>query len=452
MKPDIRPSEAKSMMVINKTLVFVRWLAVIGQSLALVITELVLNISIPLFPASICIFLSVLVNVYAQITFGNRTLGVTHAMAFMIFDVIQLTAILSLTGGLTNPFSVLLLGPAAVGATLLPLAYTISLIVLAIFCVSFLAYFSIPLQWNDIGTHDFPALFTAGEIIAMTLALAFICLYIWRISSESRSLSRAYEITQLALARQQASASLGALSAATAHELGSPLSTISLISSDLSQQLAKDPQSPISMFSKDIKLLKNQINKSRDLLKDLGNIETQKSVRDLDSLRIDVLVKSLAEPYQHRHPEIKLNVSLINHEKTGNNQRDPGLFVKKTPVLDFGIGNIIQNAFKFARTKVDIVIQTYDKTIQIEIKDDGPGFSNAVLRDIGEPHVASLGGGIAMSSDNFADIYPQEGLGLGIFIAQTLLEIYNAQLFLTNQPDKKGALVKIAFNKKDLEI
>ena len=430
----------------NQTLLFVRWMAVIGQSAAVIITHYVIDINLPLFPIWGCIFSSVLVNLYAQIRYGNQNLQPLQASVFMGYDILQLAALLWLTGGIGNPFAVMIIAPASVAATLLPLRYTLGLIGLALAGIVAISLHSIPLQWPNTGVSepDFPDLYLLGGSVAISLSLIFICLYIWRISSESRATARAYQIAQLALARQQELSSLGALSAAAAHELGSPLSTLAVISNDLNKILKKNDEIHIKDISDDIVLLHDEIQKCQDILRNLGASSTHKTIRDFDALTLDVLVTALAEPYDRSYPELDFNIRFAS-----DSRRDK-VYVKKTPELDFGIGNILQNAFKFANTCVEVILHINENQIRLTVRDDGPGFSNAILRRIGEPYNSD-----ALASQKPDDVIAREtglGLGLGVFIAQNLLSRYDARLDFRNRDSAKGAEVTMIFDRSLIEI
>lgn len=432
----------------NQTLLFVRWMAVIGQSAAVMTTHYVIQINLPLFPIWGCIFSSVLVNLYAQIRYGNQSLQPMQASAFMGYDILQLAALLWLTGGIGNPFAVMIIAPASVAATLLPLRYTLGLIALALAGIAAISLHSIPLQWPDTGASApepaFPDLYLLGGSIAISLSLIFICLYIWRISSESRATARAYQIAQLALARQQELSSLGALSAAAAHELGSPLSTLSVISKDLYKLLEKNDKVEMNEISDDIVLLHDEVQKCQNILKNLGASSSHKTIRDLDTLTLDVLVAALADPYDRSYPEIDFDIRF-----SSDSQKDK-VYITKTPDLDFGIGNILQNAFKFAHSSVEVTLHIGEDQIVLTIRDDGPGFSNTVLRRIGEPYNSE-----ALTSSKPDEVIAREtglGLGLGVFIAQNLLTRYNARLDFRNRDDVKGAEVTMIFDRSLIEI
>ena len=432
----------KQILISNNTLILVRWMAIFGQSIAIAIAEVFLGISTPLIPAAICIFMSLLVNIGAQITYGGRSLKPYQAWAFMVYDILQLTALLWLTGGLQNPFACLIIAPAAVAATLLPLRYTIFLIILVVTCTASLTFFAIPLQWGD-EIYVFPKLYSAGEFLAISVAVIFISLYIWRISSESRAMNTAYEIAQLALARQQENASLGALSAAVAHELGSPLSTITLIANDFSSSLEKNPDLTLKELGEDIEILKSQTDKCTNLLKNFGKSLVKPSVKDLDILSADALIRSIAENYEPFYPHVSFDLNIQNIDDLDIP------YILKTPSLDFGLGNLIQNSFKHAKNQVSITIFIYTKTLDIHIKDDGPGFTNQVLRKIGEPMMTAPLDRVQNESHTQDT---KAGLGLGIFIALTLLEKYDVLYTFSNRENKKGAHVTLSFQRDNIEI
>lgn len=447
-----QPSISPASLISNKTLVMTRWLAVAGQSLAILTAHYILDINLPIFTAFACIFISAMVNIFSYAVYGPRGLSPSVAFSFIVYDVFQLTALLWLTGGINNPFSILLLAPLAVGATFSNFKKLVFLVALAISCTIFLTFYHLPMDWPkspDNASH--PPLYIPGLLVATTLTIIFTCFYVWRLSMEARSVDKAYQITQMALAREHESASLGALAAATAHELGSPLTTISVISKELVEKTNNHNYN--NELKDDIYLLHEQVRRCQNILKNLGKERKDQAVRDVDHVPAKVLVSSLCENYQSLYPDISYTF-LQDHETA----QSPNTYILKTPELEFAIGNILHNAFKFASSLVEIQIIDLKKHIDIIICDDGPGFTNTILRSLGEPYINQLFTPpapfpeTASEEKGLSGQQIQNGLGLGVFIAQTLLQRYDSRISFTNRQLQAGAEVTIRLQRDKVAI
>lgn len=399
----------------GQNLIMARWIALLGQSVATLVAYYALTIDLPILACMACITLSGLVNNYAVIRDRHRSLTPRRATAYLSFDLLQLTTMLFLTGGMENPFYVLLLAPVSIGATLLPKAHTTFLVMLALAATLFLSQLSLPLNWPTM-TEDSPNLQKIGQSLALGIALVFASFYAWRISVENREMQRASYAAKTTLLRQQQLQALGAQAAAAAHELGSPLGTIAIIAKELEHSFG-----PTHPHSEDIALLLSQTDRCRSILRGFGESLRQDPTYMATPLPIDQLLKSIADNFLPERSGIKLDVIT---------QADTIPLVPQSPELIHGLGVYVQNAIQFAKTNVTIRLTHHTpSSFRIVIHDDGQGFAPQILSRLGEPYISTR-------------LESGKNMGLGVFIAQTLLEDTGAILSYDNKPSG-GALVTI---------
>jgi two-component system sensor histidine kinase RegB len=385
------------------TLILLRWLAITGQTIAILFVHFGLDFSLPLGLSLATVAVLVAVNVASFLLFPtSHRLTDRGAAAFLALDIVQLAVLLYLTGGLGNPFSLLMLVPVTISATILSLASTVVLGALAVIATLLLAVFHLPLPWGE-GGFVLPPLYLAGAATALLLGLGFISVYTWRVAAEARRMSDALATTQIALAREQRLSALGGLAAAAAHELGTPLGTITLVAKELARELP--PDDPIG---DDVRLLLAEAQRCRDIL---ANLARRPDPEDpFPELPIAALVEEAFGP--HQRGGIELAVRLRG---SGKQPLAPRL-----PEIMHGLGNLAENAFDFARARIDVTIDWDEERIVVTIADDGPGLSSDMLGALGEPYVTSR---------------PDDGgMGLGVFIAKTLLGHTGAQVAFGNQP------------------
>lgn len=414
------------------TLVRLRWLSIIGQTAAVLVVYFGLEFDLPIYACLAVIVLSAWLNIALRIRFQQaRRLEPGRAAWLLAFDIAQLAVLMYLTGGLDNPFSFFFLGPVLLSATALPARMTLLLGLFAITCATLLVFFHEPLPWSEsYGPMPvLPDFYKLGVWFSIVLAIFFISIYAWQISEESRQLVNALAATELVLAREQHLTQIDGLAAAAAHALGTPLSTITLIARELEREL--DPKSP---HAEDVRLLREQAQRCRDILANLNELQAEGV--PFDGLPLSTLLQEVAEP--HRHFGIAIDVKLPPDQTPPVAARNPAIL--------YGLGNLVENAVDFARERVEITAEWTPETVSVVISDDGPGFAPEVISRIGEPYVRSR---------RLRRMYAtgDTGMGLGFFIAKTLLERTGAKLTFINKAfPASGAVVAIRWPRAVFEF
>lgn len=413
-----------------RTLILIRWIAVAGQLATVLIVHYGLSFHLPIAPAVAVIAVSALLNLAAtmQARFRLR-LDDRDAALYLGYDLIQIAVLLALTGGLLNPFSVMLLAPLTVSASILSRVSTIITTGLTILCATALAFWHYPLPGE---VASLPAIYKVGIWIALVSSALFIAAYVWKVADETRRLGDALGASQMALAREQRVSALGALAAAAAHELGSPLGTIAVVAREMEREAP--PDSPLA---EDIALLRSQSERCRTILAELARRPETGGGDPYELLPLDALVETAARP--HRRPDVALDIDLgLGHgPETGTSTDERPPVTRRTPELVHGLGNLLQNALQFARSRVSVVGEWSDRTVTLTIADDGPGFPPGLLARLGEPYLSSRDGGRGRGPDS-------QHMGLGVFIAVTLLAHGGAQVAFANGPDG-GAEVTVTW-------
>jgi two-component system sensor histidine kinase RegB len=400
-----------------RTLTSMRWLVVAGQLVAVLVVYFGFGFDLMLWPALALIAASVAVNIHAALRPQRRTLSERSTAAYLAYDTLQLAGLLYLTGGIENPFAVLLLGPMTVAAGVLGRAHVTALALLGMFCLGVLTIWHLPLPWAGDPMPDFPPLYRTGVWAALWLAAGFIAIYNFSVADEARRISDALVETQMALGREQRISSLGALAAAAAHELGTPLATIAVVSKELRKELPSE-----SPYIDDVDLLLSQSDRCREILAELARRPESAGGDPFESMAVPALLEAIAAPY--RTQRIAYQIEAFGRMPV----------MKRAPELVHGLGNLIQNAMSFARGRVVVTAQTSEDGLKIRVRDDGPGFPPGLLSRLGEPYLSQR-----QDTD--------EHLGLGIFIAQTLLERTGAVLTFEN--DKAGGAAVTIYWRND---
>lgn len=403
------------------TLVRLRWLAIAGQSLAVAGVHFGLGFTLPFGWCFSVIAVSAWLNIALRVQFPlSHRLQASAATALLAFDIVQLAALLYLTGGLQNPFSILFLAPVMISATALPPQRTLLLGMLAIALATLLSVYHLPLPWAGSERPILPPFYQLGSWVALVLGLSFTGIYAWRVAKEARDLSDALAATELVLAREQHLSQLDGLAAAAAHELGTPLGTIALVARELTR-LAP----PEGEMAEDIALLREQVERCRGILAKLSSLQDD-DAGPLDQLSLRLLIEEAAGP--QRPFGVPFEISMSGDRPEPVCRRNPGMI--------YGLGNIVDNAVDFARSTVTITAGWNDSHVTLTIADDGPGFPPDVLMRAGEPYLARG------ARENRAG----GGLGLGLFIAKTLLERGGATLEFSNLPaPASGASIRIVW-------
>jgi two-component system sensor histidine kinase RegB len=408
-----------------------RWLAVIGQTTAVLVVYLGLDYELPIWACLAVIGLTAWLNVALRLRFRmTQRIEPDRAAWLLAFDIAELAILLFLTGGLENPFAFLFLGPVLLSAAALPPRLTLMLGGFAAACATVLIFIHYPLPWDADQPLELPAIYTMGVWLSLLLAIGFIGAYAWQLTEEARQLADALAATELVLAREQHLSQLDGLAAAAAHELGTPLSTITVIATELERGMAKD-----SPHADDVKLLREQAQRCRGILAKLTQLSA--SAEPFDRMPLSALIEEAVAP--HRNFGVAIKVMREPHEAA-----EP--VGRRNPVILYGLGNLLENAVDFAGQQVDVTAEWSTDEIILTINDDGPGFAPEIMERIGEPYVTGRRH-LRHSVDVEAG-----GLGLGLFIAKTLLERSGAKLVFSNRvAPAQGACVRVRWARADFE-
>ena len=411
------------------TLVRLRWFAVIGQTTAVLVVFFGLDFELPIWACLAVIALAAWLNVALRLRFRmTQRVEPDRAAWLLAFDIAQLAILLFLTGGLENPFAFLFLGPVLLSATALPPRLTLMLGGFAAACATVLIFVHYPLPWDVDQPLELPPIYTMGVWLSLLLAIGFIGAYAWQLTEEARQLADALAATELVLAREQHLSQLDGLAAAAAHELGTPLSTITVIATEIEREMKPD-----SPHIDDVRLLREQAQRCRGILAKLTQLSS--STEPFDRMPLSALIEETVAP--HRHFGVAINVALEPHDAA-----EP--IGRRNPVFLYGLGNLLENAVDFAGAQVEVTADWSAQEITLTINDDGPGFAPEILDRIGEPYVTSR-----RRVDRSVDI-EAGGLGLGLFIAKTLLERSGAKLVFANRAEG-GASVRVRWARADFE-
>ena len=430
MTASVLPDRFESRRLRLSTLIRLRWLAILGQTMAVVAVAYGLEYPMPVSLCLALIALSAWLNLFLTLRFPVTVrLHPAAAFGLLVFDVLQLFGLLFLTGGLSNPFAMLMIVPAVISATSLPLRMTLWLSGLVVASVSLLGFFHLPLPWIAGASLAIPPVLLAGSYTAILASLAVTVVYARRVAEEARQLSDALAATELVLQREQHLSALDGLAAAAAHELGTPLATIHLVAKEL--DIALTAGSP---HKEDIELIRSQTQRCREILQRLSSLSAEGEAH-LSQLPFRSLVEEFVAP--HRNFGIVINTRAAycsGNEPVG--RRNPGIL--------YGLGNLVENAVDFADKSVNVEWGWDASRVSIRIMDDGPGFSADILDKIGEPFATGRTG---------ADRNGGGGLGLGLFIAKTLLERSGAELTFRNREGRtNGADILVEWPRQLMEL
>lgn len=441
--PGFQARDAGANLVRLRTLILVRWMAIAGQVAAILVASQAYGLQLPLGLCALAVGLSVLANLLLVGLFPeNRRLSEAEAFLTLLFDLCQLAFLLVLTGGLTNPFAILMLAPVTISASVLGLRSTLFLGALAILAVSVAMIWYLPLRFVDGSELVIPPLFAFGFWLSIVIGILFLGLYSRRVATEIRTMSEALLATQMALAREQKLTDLSGVVAAAAHELGTPLATIKLVSAELIEELADLPE-----LQEDARLIREQADRCRDILRDMGR--AGKDDLHLRQAPLSAVLREAAEPHLARGKRVDFAFTPVQD----GTETQP--MILRRPEVIHGLRNLVQNAVDFARSTVWVEGEWTSRRIIIRITDDGDGFPPSVIGRIGDPFVR------ARRSEPEIEKRPgYEGMGLGLFIAKTLLERSGAELSFANgtdpflapkdRPERCGAVVEAVWTAADL--
>lgn len=423
-----------------RTMIVLRWVAIAGQLIAINVAQLIYGIQLELGLCYLAVGASVIANLVATFIFPeNKRLSEFENLWMISFDLLQIAFLLFLTGGLNNPFALLLLGPVTISATALSLRSTLVLCSTAIVLVTLLSVFHLPLTTLDGDTLSIPRLFVFGQWTALVIAIVFTSAYSRRVTTEVHSMGDALAATQMALAREQKLTDLGGVVAAAAHELGTPLATIKLASTELLNDLSENPD-----LAEDAALIRDQADRCRDILRDMGR--AGKDDLHMHNAPLEAVVLESAEPHMDRGKA----VILTQTPEGGDRKTQP--MIPRQPEIIHGLRNLIQNAVDFASSTVWVETSWSESSISIRIMDDGSGFPAHILGRIGDPFMRDRARArTTLSRPEY------EGMGLGLFIAKTLLERSGATLRFANgrgqnhTAETRGAVVEVIWPRDNLQ-
>lgn len=433
---DIFSPDERSNWIRLRTLVVLRWFAISGQIIAIYAASQLFNLQLELGLCFLAIGAAVIGNLIAMFIYPeNKRLREREAFQILGLDILQLAFLLYLTGGMNNPFSLLMLAPVTIGATVLNLRFTVFLGSGAIMLVTILTQFHIPITSKSGSELNLPELFLFGFWLSVCIGIVFLSLYARRVTDESNSMSEALVATQMALAREQKLTDLGGVVAAAAHELGTPLATIKLASSELIDEL--DDREDLK---EDATLIRDQANRCRDILRSMG--QAGKDDLHLKRAPLETVIQEAAYPHINRGIAIHFDFDVLE------NMTQPQ--IHRRPEIIHGLRNLIQNAVDFAKHNVWITTTLSKDSISVNIIDDGRGFPYYLLGRIGDPFVRS--GGMSSRSEKRPGY---DGMGLGLFIAKTLLERTQAELTFANdgwsaERPSTGAVVQVKWKSQDI--
>ena len=410
----------------KKTLVNLRWIAITGQFIAINFVHFYLNLSLPILETYIIIFIGLITNIVLQFYIKTNQLKDLTSFLFLVYDLLQLSTLLYLTGGIFNPFALLIIIPTIVSSTFLSMGTTIILGTLTIGLLFLLKEYYKTLPGLDIYNFSFPEYYLAGALVSIIIGLVFLSYFGIKFSGETKKRSVALDKLQQVMAKEYELDSLDGQAAAAAHSLGTPLATISVVAKELKKEIGDK-----SKHSKDLDLLISQSKRCSDILKKISKKEISDD-QFINLIKVESLLEEIIISFEETSDK-KITL-LENGDKNKIN-------IKRSPEIVFGLRNFIGNAIKFADKEVRIKLISDEENLVLIVNDDGPGFAEDIIKLIGEPYLKSKS----------KQINDKAGLGLGIFLGKTLLERKKAQLSFFNKEDLKGATVKIAWSILDIK-
>ncbi len=407
----------------KNTLTILRYIAIFGQFIAVNIVFFYLNLKFPIIESYVVIFIGFLTNLFLQFKVKVNQIKDTYASLFLLYDLFQLSALLYLTGGILNPFSILMIIPTIVSSTFLSMGTTIILGVITSFLLFILSYYHLSLPGLDSNIFAVPNYYTIGILISILIGLIFLSYFGIRFAGETKKRSEALNKLQEVISKEYELESLGGQAAAAAHSLGTPLATISVVAKELKKEIGNDKE-----YSKDIDLLISQTKRCSEILKKISKKQIEED-NFLSSIKFEDLLQEIIDSFKETSSkQIEL---VVDNDKNK-------IAIRRTPEIIYGLRNFIGNAIKFSRIKVKINLSSNQNLIEIKVNDDGPGIPEDIIKKIGEPYIKSRS----------QELRSNSGLGLGTFLGKTLLERQKAKLSFKRNSELGGALVTISWSPK----
>jgi two-component system sensor histidine kinase RegB len=405
----------------KNTLTILRYIAIFGQFIAINIVFFYLELQFPLKESYIIILIGLITNLFLQFRVKVNQLKDSYASLFLLYDLFQLSSLLYLTGGILNPFVILLIIPTIVSSTFLSMGTTIILGVITSFLLFILSFIYLPLPGFDKNIFDVPNLYKQGILTAILIGLVFLSYFGIRFAGETKKRSEALHKLQEVISKEYELESLGGQAAAAAHSLGTPLATISVVAKELKKEIGGDKE-----ISKDIDLLISQTKRCSDILKQISKKQIKEDIF-LSSIKFEDLLEEIINSFKETSSK-DINLLVEND----NNK----IAIQRTPEIIYGLRNFIGNAVKFSKSQVNINLKSDQKIIKIEINDDGPGIPEDIIQKMGEPYIKSKSKELSVNS----------GLGLGTFLGKTLLERQGGQLIFKRNSKLGGALIILSWD------
>ena len=409
----------------KNTLTILRYIAIFGQFLAINIVYFYLKLLFPIELSYLVVFVGFLTNLYLQFGIKINQLKDFYASIFLVYDLIQLSILLYLTGGIFNPFSLLLIIPAIVSSTFLSMGTTIILGFITSLLLLLISFYHLPLPGEDMNLLHFPIFYKTGIIISIFIGLIFLSYFGIRFAGESKKRSEALNKLQEVISKEYELESLGGQAAAAAHSLGTPLATISVVAKELKKEIGNEQE-----VSKDIDLLISQTKRCSEILKQISKKQIEEDIF-LSSIKLEDLLEEIINSFKETSSK---EIELVSENDKNK------INIERTPEIIYGLRNFIGNAVKFSKSHVKIDLISDEKKIEIKINDDGPGIPEDIIKKIGEPYIKSKSN----------ELNSNAGLGLGTFLGKTLLERQGANLIFRRNSDLGGALVIINWDTKKL--
>lgn len=409
-----------------RTLVLLRWLAILGQTAMVLLVAYGFRFHIRTWLCLAVIMASLWLNVLLALGRRGHSIRPWEAALQLSFDAIQLSVLLGVTGGLNNPFCLMLVAPATVAAANLPTRHGLAVVVVSMVASLSLVFWSLDLPWTPGQTFELPAMYRFGFLAAILIGIVFTAGYAWQAALESRRMEQALAATRAVLEQEARLSALGSLAASAAHELGTPLGTIQVVAKEMLQSLK-----PASSLYEDAELLVSQSQRCRDILKRLAQKpETQDAV--YEQMPLKSFLELAAAPYAAAKKSIVIEIAGEDAEH---------LTIRRRPEWQHALTGFIENAVDFAHTTVWVRAELTAAYVALTIEDDGPGFSPDILSRLGEPYISSR----VYGEDSHS------GMGLGFFIAKTLLEHTGAGVSFGNREDG-GAFVRALWRRGEADI